>query len=281
MRIGLMVNRNKPLAARFVPAFCRWLRRTGFEPILATSTALEYSLNVDTMSAKRLVSHVDLVVALGGDGTLLRAARLVGAREVPVMGVNLGGLGFLTAFSTAEARDGIVDFAHSRHDEERRLVLACRSGGRAGFVVNDCALNMGTSGRVVEVIVHHDSTFANKFVGDGIVVATPTGSTAYSLAAGGPVVFPTMDAILLTPLCPHALTARPLLLPADSKITLELTARSEPAAVSLDGQTRWPLRPGGHVTINQAAFVLRLVTPRHKTYFQILRDKMKWSGSQL
>ncbi|MBM3315734.1 NAD(+)/NADH kinase, partial [candidate division WOR-3 bacterium] len=278
MRIGLVVNRAKPLARRFVPGLCRWLRSRGHEPVLATSTARAFKVDVESMPSARLVHRVDLVVALGGDGTLLRAARLVGPREVPVMGVNLGGLGFLTEFSLAEARAGIADFTRGRHREERRIVLTCRSGRRAGIALNDCALNMGPAGRVVEVVVRSGRTFVNRFVGDGIVVATPTGSTAYSLAAGGPVVYPTMSALLLTPLCPHALAARPLVLPGDAAVELQLSRRSDSAMLNLDGQERWPLRPGGSVAVRVADFAVRLVAPRSKTYFQILRDKMKWSG---
>jgi len=279
MRIGLIVNRRKPLAARFVPDFVCWLLAEGLRPVVARSTARALRLKVASAPSELLVRRADLVIALGGDGTLLRAARLVGQRQTPIMGVNLGGLGFLTEFGLDEARDGVAAFRRGRHREERRMVLRCRRGARSGFVLNDCALNMGQSGRVVEVLVRSGRTFVNRFVGDGIVVATPTGSTAYSLAAGGPVVHPTMEAILLTPLCPHALAARPIVLPGDARVELELAPESEPAALSLDGQTRWPVTPGRPVRITRARFSVRLVTPRARTCFQILRDKLKWSGS--
>ncbi|MEO0079302.1 MAG: NAD(+)/NADH kinase [candidate division WOR-3 bacterium] len=281
MKIGLIVNHEKPVAARFVPGFVTWLNRQGLEPIMETSAARALGLRVKVLPGNRLVAQADMVVALGGDGTLLRAARLVGPREIPIMGVNLGGLGFLTEFGTTEARRGIADFLAGAHREERRMVLACSYGRRTGTALNDCALNMGPTGRVVEVVVRMDGQFANKFLGDGVVVATPTGSTAYSLAAAGPVVYPTMEAILLTPLCPHALAARPLILPADATIELELTGRSAPAVLNLDGQERWVIRPETSVRLNKAPFSVRLVTPRNRTYFQILRDKMKWSGSQV
>ncbi len=281
MRIGLIVNRRKPQAARFVPDLVRWLKAKRHQPVLATSTARELKLKTDYCPAARLVKNVDLVVALGGDGTLLRAARLVGAGQVPIMGVNLGGLGFLTEFSVGEARKGIDAFARGRHSEERRIVIACRYGSKRGFALNDCALGMGRSGRVIEVIVRSAGEFINKFVGDGLVVATPTGSTAYSLAAGGPVAYPTMEAILLTPLSPHALAARPLILPADVDIELELAPGSEPGVLNLDGQKRWQVKPSQPIRIGRADFSIRLVVPRGKTWYSILRDKMNWSGSQL
>uniref|UniRef100_A0A7C4CE85 NAD kinase n=1 Tax=candidate division WOR-3 bacterium TaxID=2052148 RepID=A0A7C4CE85_UNCW3 len=279
MRIGLVVNHSKPLASAFVPDFVQWLAAQGCRPLLADTAARALRIRAFAVAERHLVSRTDLVVAIGGDGTLLRAARLVGARETPIMGINVGGLGFLTEFSLQEARDGILQFRRGRHVEEHRMLLKCRCGKRTGYVLNDCALNMGASGRVIEVLVHSDRLFVNRFVGDGIVIATPTGSTAYSLAAGGPVVHPTMQAILLTPLCPHALAARPVILPGDAKVQLELAPGSEAATLNLDGQTRWPVQPGRPVVLSRARFCVRLVTPQNKTCFQILRDKLKWSGS--
>jgi len=280
VKIGFLVNRRKPQAAEFVPKIVQWLKSKGHKPFLAASTANAFNLKTDCCPAAQLVSRVDLVVALGGDGTMLRAARLVGANNIPIMGVNLGGLGFLTEFSLKETRRGIEAFIHGKHAEEQRMVICCRYGTKKGFALNDCAINMGAAGRVIEVIGRMSGSFMNKFVGDGVVVATPTGSTAYSLAAGGPVVYPTMEALLLTPIAPHALAARPLILPADAELELELGPTSEPAFLNLDGQKRWQLAPGKPIRISRAPFSIRIVTPKGKTYYRILRDKMKWSGSQ-
>ncbi len=281
MRVGLLVNRAKEQARTFTTELVGWLKSEGHEAVVASSTASAYKLQARCCPSADIVKQVDLVVALGGDGTLLRAARLVGRRGLPVMGINLGSLGFLTEFSTAEARRGITAVAKGRHCEQLRMVLECRHGRKRGFCLNDCALNMTPSGRVVEVVVRSDGSFVNKFAGDGLVVSTPTGSTAYSLAAGGPVVYPTMQAIIITPLCPHALAARPLILPPDGKVELEIMPDTGPAFLNLDGQTRWRVAPGVPASVTRADFSVRLVTPRGKTYFQILRDKMKWSGSQV
>ena len=281
MKLGLFVNRNKPAAREFVTGLVSWLRSRGHQPLLTPETAREFGIRVEGAEASSIVRHVDLVVALGGDGTMLRAARLVGRRELPIMGVNLGGLGFLTEFSTREARAGIAAFARGRHCEERRMVLDCRYGRRQGYALNDCAFNMGRSGRVIKIVVSSGGTFINRFAGDGVVIATPTGSTAYSLAAGGPVIYPTMSAILLTPLAPHALAARPLILPAEAGLEVELAADSEPATLNIDGQRLWRIIPGRPVTVGAAGFCVRLVTPVNKTYYSILRDKLKWSGSQV
>jgi NAD+ kinase len=277
-RVAFMVNRDKPLAAKLLPELEHWLRAAGHEPLLVNHRMTRQSAIENRQS--KMVEKADLVVACGGDGTLLRAARLVGSRDVPIMGVNLGALGFLTEFSAEEALSGIEDFCQGTHAEERRMVLACTYGRKSGFALNDIAVNMGPAGRAIELVAGCGGALVTRYVGDGVVVATPTGSTAYSLAAGGPVVFPTMQAILLTPLSPHALASRPMILPPDAKITLELSRRSETAPLSLDGQERWTVRPGRPISISRAGFTIRLVTPKGKTYFQILRDKLKWTGSQ-
>ncbi len=279
IKIGLVVNWSKPLAQRFVPELIHWLKENGFDVSLADKPAM------GIRHFRKGIKDVDLMVALGGDGTLLRAVQIVGERETPIMGVNLGGLGFLTEFSTGEARQGIRDFARGKFGEERRMVLACQmidgaGQKKMGYALNDCAVNMGPSGRVVEVVLNWQGQFLNKFVGDGVVVATPTGSTAYSLAAGGPVVYPTMTALVITPLCPHALTARPIVLPGDGTVELELTGKSEEAVVTLDGQHRWVFHRGDRLTVTRAKHAVRLVVPKKKSYFAILRKKLKWSGSQ-
>ena len=269
-RVVFMVNRGKPLAAKLVPELVRWVRSAGNEPLVSSGTARN----------GKIIVGADLVVACGGDGTLLRAARLVGNRDIPIMGVNLGALGFLTEFSADEALAGIKDFCRGTHTEERRMALACSYGRRSGFALNDIAVNMGPASRAIELVAGSGGVLVTRFVGDGVVVATPTGSTAYSLAAGGPVVYPTMEAILLTPLSPHALASRPMILPADARLEFELSQRSESAALNLDGQERWVIKPGRPLRIQRADFTIRLVTPKGKTYFQILRDKLKWTGSQ-
>ncbi|MEO0019060.1 MAG: NAD(+)/NADH kinase [candidate division WOR-3 bacterium] len=277
MKIGLVINWNKKRAEVFVPKLVRWLEGQGAELIVLDLPAKGLGAKP---ADKERIKAADLVVALGGDGTLLRAVRMIGKAEKPIMGVNLGGLGFLTAFSINAARAGIKGFIRGDYAEERRMLLSARLGRRVGYALNDCAVNMGPSGRVVEISVYWKERFVNKFSGDGIVVATPTGSTAYSLAAGGPVVFPTMSAFVLTPLCPHALAARPVVLPADEPVVMELTGKSQKAIVTLDGQNRWLIRLGEHLTIRRADFAVRLVVPKGECYFDILRNKLKWSGSQ-
>ncbi len=280
MNVGIIVNLNKPDAAVFTRELVDWLVANGFVPLVPAEIARRLRLKISGHSESQLVARAELVVALGGDGTLLRAARLVGTSGTPLLGINLGSLGFLTEFSTADARTALNDFRAGRCQIEDRMMLDVHLGRRRGRVLNDCSVNMSTEGRVIELTTRANGEFLTSFVGDGLVIATPTGSTAYSLAAGGPVVFPTMETLLLTPLCPHALGARPMVLPGDCSIELQLSPRASSAIVSLDGQERWRLDSGVRLKVSRSSCRTRLVTPSDRNFFQILRDKLRWTGSR-
>lgn len=277
MKIGLIVNLQKPLAKKIVSDLIQFLVSKKIIPLLEISAASQLHQTKIAATDKEIVNSADLIIALGGDGTLLRTARLVGKKEIPIMGVNLGGLGFLTEFSGNEVRTAVADFLNNKYREENRMALMISYKKEKFYALNDCAINMGLDGRVIEVILSRDATFICKLVADGVVVATPTGSTAYSLAAGGPIVFPTMQAILITPLCPHILSARPLVVPASDTLSLELGSRSEKAVLVIDGQERREIKFGEKVVVSQADYYIRLVAPKQKSFYEILRTKMKWS----
>jgi NAD+ kinase len=278
MKIGLIVNPQKTLAKDVVNKLIKFLIKKKIKPLLDKYSAQALGLAKYSATDKDIRSLADLVVALGGDGTLLRSARLVGNKKIPIMGVNLGGLGFLTMFSADQAISAVTDYLNKKYREEERMMLSVRFKNEKFFALNDCAINMGPEGRVIEIVLSQDSTFICKLVADGVVVSTPTGSTAYSLAAGGPIVFPTMDAIIITPLSPHILSARPLIAPSTDSITLEISERTDQAILVIDGQERRTLRPGEKVVISKAGFSVRLIAPKTKSYFEILRTKMKWSA---
>lgn len=278
MKIGLVINWNKGLALPFVSQLVTYLEKRDIDFTIIDSPPPAGILK--SANYTRKISDENLILALGGDGTLLRAVRLVADEQKPIMGVNLGSLGFLTEFSNKEAEKGIDDFIKGDYSLEKRIVMQIKCGKKTSFAFNDCAINMGKTGRVIEITVNYKEEFVNKFVGDGIIVATPTGSTAYSLAAGGPVLYPTISAFVLTPICPHALAARPIVLPAEETITLQIIGKSEDAILSLDGQIRWQLRTNIPLYITRANFFVHLVIPKGKCYFEILRNKLKWSGSQ-
>ena len=278
MKIGIIANLKKESAIKTINQILNYFEIKDIEPLLETETANLLKCRHKGVISNELVDSSQLIIALGGDGTLLRAARMVGKNETPILGVNLGGLGFLTEFSSEEFKQALEDFIASTHREELRMVLSVAFRQENFFALNDCSINMGASCRVIETIIYSDSSYVTRVVADGIVIATPTGSTAYSLAAGGPIIFPTMEAILITPLCPHALAARPLVLPATETLTVELDRKSETAILIVDGQERREFNPGEKVAFKKAEHKVHLVAPKNKSYYEILRSKMKWSG---
>ncbi len=277
MKIGLIVNPEKPLAEKVVRELVDFLLVHKITPLIENKSGRALKLTKFSASPSQIITSTQLIIALGGDGTLLRAARMVGNRGIPIMGVNLGGLGFLTEFSANEVKTAITDYLNKNYRAENRMVLQVTHNKQNFYVLNDCAVNMGPECRVIELMLYSDHTFICKLVADGVVIATPTGSTAYSLAAGGPIVFPTMEAILITPLSPHILSGRPLIVTATETITLELAPKSHNAILNIDGQTRRVLKLGEKVTFRKADYYIRLIAPKNKSYYQILRTKMKWS----
>lgn len=277
MKIGLIVNLQKPLAKKVVTELIAYCKKQEIIPMLEEPVAAALKQTRYAVKTKDLIDSAELLIALGGDGTLLKTARLVGLKEKPIMGINLGGLGFLTMFSQEQVKSAITAFLDKNYREEERMVLEVVYKKEKFFCFNDCAINMGSACRVVDIILSSNNNFICKLVADGVVVATPTGSTAYSLAAGGPIVFPTMDAILITPLSPHILSGRPLIVPASESISLQLSDHSEPAVLTLDGQEQRPLKPGEKTTVTKAGYSIHLIAPKTKSYYEILRTKMKWS----
>lgn len=276
MKIGLIANPQKPLAEKVIADLLEFLKKKKVTPLLEKSIA-EILKHAKFAKDKEILNSSELIIALGGDGTMLRAARMVGSKGIPIMGINLGGLGFLTMFSADEARESVANFLNKKYREEKRMLLSVSFKNERFYALNDCAINMGPDGRVIELILSRDSAFICKLIADGVVVATPTGSTAYSLAAGGPIAFPTMEAILITPLCPHILSARPLVAPASDTLTLELGTRTDQAILVIDGQERRALRFGEKVRVSKANHYIKLIAPKNKSYYEILRTKMKWS----
>jgi NAD+ kinase len=235
--------------------------------------------------ASEFASGLDLVLVLGGDGTFIQAARLVGSSGVPLLGVNLGSLGFLTQFSTREVR-ALLDWALAgdyKVEERLRLDVSLRRGGKVIFtdtVLNDVVINQGSLASLVDLEARLDGLPVTSYKADGLIMATPTGSTAYALAAGGPIVSPGLDAVVMAPICSHTLTVRPVVVPATSVI--ELTLRSERGQVylTLDGKTGQPLSKGDEVRVSLAPSRLRTVQSPLTDYFSLLRSKLHWGARE-
>ena len=229
---------------------------------------------------------VDALITLGGDGTLLRGARLLSGHRAPILGVNLGKLGFLTSCSGAEAEAAVRDFAGGRYVAEGRMTLvasACDRDGRergSWFALNDVVLHKGGFARVLRLRVAADGDTIASYAADGIVVSTPTGSTAYSLSAGGPVVAPTVESIVLTPVSPHTLAIRPLVLPPTAEIEVQAIDGPEELLVTVDGQVGTTFASGETLTVRRAPHAVAIVRFPGTTFFARLRHKLGWGGLQ-
>ena len=228
------------------------------------------------------LSKLDLLLTLGGDGTLLRGARLVAPAGVPVLGVNLGHLGFLTSIAPDELEAGLVAAAEGAIEFDERMVLDVRAEAAAGaqhgsfLALNDAVLHRGGVARMIRMAIHAHGEEVGTYSADGIIIATPTGSTAYSLSAGGPIVSPAVDCIIATPISPHTLAVRPLILSAAETVTVEVLSPSEELILTIDGQESASLSPGDRLVIARAPQPLRLVRLPGQTFFSTLRRKLRW-----
>ena len=228
------------------------------------------------------LSTLDLLLTLGGDGTLLRGARMVAPYGVPVLGVNLGHLGFLTSLAPGELEAGLHALAEGEVVLDERMVLNVRAEGADGtahlssLALNDAVLHRGGVARMIRMAVYAHGEEVGTYSADGIILATPTGSTAYSLSAGGPIVTPSVDCIVATPICPHTLAVRPLILSAAEKVTVEVLSPTEELILTIDGQQTAHLIPGDRLVVERAPQPLRLVRFPGQTFFSTLRRKLRW-----
>lgn len=225
--------------------------------------------------------EVDLIIVLGGDGTLLYAARTFGATGAPLLGVNMGGLGFLTELSRENLRPALDQVLAGGYAAETRMMLdvqVLRWNGTAAVysVLNDAVINKGVLARIIELIVKVNQWDLTSYRADGLIIATPTGSTAYNLAAGGPIVHPAHESILLTPICPFTLSNRPLIMPQSAVIEIRLGAEAADVYLTFDGQVSCPLSPEDLVTIRKSNSSIHLIKNPYQNYFQILRTKLGW-----
>jgi NAD+ kinase len=239
------------------------------------------SEKINVIDRLLLPDKVELLIVLGGDGTFLTVAKLVDKRPVPILGVNFGTLGFLTEITVEDIENSLERLLKGEFTVENRPVLrvkVLRSNGHVSIYrcVNEVAIKRDTLARIIEVEVTADEGYMTTFRGDGIIIATPTGSTAYSLSAGGPIIYPTLNAMLLTPICPHTLTMRPLVLKGETCLKVRLKTESENVMVIFDGQEGIELRLGDLIEITRSPYDLLILRDPKKSYYQTLREKLKW-----
>jgi NAD+ kinase len=232
--------------------------------------------------AEEFIPKARFILALGGDGTILKAARMVlrGDRTIPILGINLGGLGFLTGFKAELARDGVKGLIEGSHRIESRIALQARLGSRPKlYALNDFVLTHSSEGsRPIGLKLRVGGIYLCEFAADGVIIATPTGSTAYSLAAGGPIVKPDAEVLLITPICAHALGIRPMILPASERCSVEPTDKDPSFSLVADGQERYPLEPGEEIEFGRAKDPIQLVMPSQSSFYGVLREKLRWGG---
>ncbi len=230
---------------------------------------------------EELVGRADLLVVMGGDGTLIHAARLLAGRTIPILGVNLGSLGFMTEIPREDFFPTLDDVLAGHFRTESRLKLTCRlyRGGEVVVedeVLNDIVLNKGALARIADHDMLIDGQFVTTYKSDGVIVATPTGSTAYSLSAGGPIVHPIVDCMIVTPICSHALTQRPIVVPSERTVHIDLRGNAEDVYLTLDGKAGHPLQSGDRVEVHRSPNRVLLVRNPRMGYFSILRQKLRW-----
>jgi NAD+ kinase len=238
-------------------------------------------LNMEGTPRPQIPSLSEIIIVLGGDGTMLSVARLIGDKGIPILGVNIGGLGFLTAVQIGELRNVMEKVLSEECSVEERIMLsACvfRYGEciTENIVMNDVVVNKGALARIVDLETYIDHNYVATFKADGLIVSTPTGSTAYALSAGGPILYPTLNSIILAPICPHTLTNRPIVLPDNVLVEIVLRSMNEDVFLTLDGQVGFSLRQNDTVQVKKSQFKAKLYIPCERDYFQILRAKLKW-----
>jgi NAD+ kinase len=280
-KIAAIISRPaRPEVAQIVPGLLNWLQEHGYQVIVDPTTA-KYVSGPEVVQREEMSSRpLDLVVVLGGDGTLLSAARVTAAADVPLLGVNLGSLGFLTEVPVSSLYPMLEAIAHGRAAVEQRSLMQCdllRKEDVLGsyLVFNDAVVNKTALARLNHYDLYIDKVFVSSYRADGMIVATPTGSTAYSLSAGGPVLMPTVKAFVITPVAPHSLTHRPLVVPDSVEIEILLRSDEEVAYLSLDGQPGLDLSDGDRVRCRRSEHNVHLF--RSDTdFFHLLRSKLKW-----
>jgi NAD+ kinase len=279
-KIAIFAKVHDPRCQGVAVELIKWLEGKGLTPLVEAHLSRHLSCR-EGAEREDIPGLADLVVVLGGDGTLISVARLMGGRQVPILGVNLGSLGFLTEITLDELYPALENCLSGDYRVSKRMMLraAVERDGKeieSHQVLNDMVINKGALARIVDLETAVSGSWLTTFKSDGLIISTPTGSTGYSLAAGGPIVHPALDCLVITPICPHTLTNRPIVVDAGASVTVTLKSMEEDVFLTLDGQVGMGLEAGDVIRVERAEHRTLLVVSRSKDYFEVLRTKLKW-----
>jgi NAD+ kinase len=278
MRIGIILKKGMPDAVDVVRGVIEFLKSKKVRVLLESEVAKTFRFR--GYKREDIALKSDLIIVFGGDGTLLSVARLVGDRGIPILGVNLGGLGFITEIHRDEIHENIEKLLSGKYNLEERITLSAEVYRRRRkrvkhTALNDVVISKGALARMIELDININDQYVTTFKADGLIISTPTGSTAHSLSAGGPIMYPTLESFVITPICPHTLTSRPIVIPDDFKIDV-MIKNGDDIFLTLDGQVGFPLRVADRVKVKKAEYKTRFVLLHDRDYFKILRTKLKW-----
>lgn len=280
--VGIFSRPRRSDLTNIVAPLLDWLAKRGYRALYDTETAEALNDgNNAGIERHQLAAEADLLVVLGGDGTLLAAAREAAPHGIPILPINLGSLGFLTSFTLPEFYPALEETLAGNAETSERVMLTAslRRQGQtveSRNVLNEAVINKGALARMIEVELFIDDEFVCRYRADGLIIATPTGSTAYSLSAGGPIVHPAVESLIVTPICPHTLTDRPIVIADNCCVEMRLRGDAESVYLTLDGQKGILMESEDRVSIVRAQGSLKLIQPHRKSYYQILRSKLKW-----
>jgi NAD+ kinase len=280
-RIGIIAKVNKPEAIPVVKELVGWLKDRKVECFV--DAAIAKAVSHPALDKQEMAGAVEMVVVLGGDGTLLAAARALQKKQVPILGVNLGGLGFLTEITLAELYPMLEAILHGDYKTDERMLLEARVWRKEKVVdtfqvLNDVVINKGALARIIELETSVDQAYLTTFRSDGLIISTPAGSTGYSLSAGGPIVYPSLQSIIITPICPHTMTNRPLIVPKEAVINVTLRSADQEVFLTLDGQVGFKMELRDRVEVKKGEGAVRLIKSPARGYFEVLRQKLMWGA---
>lgn len=282
--IGIIANLTKDRAAQTVAEVSDWLQERGIQPLITKDCAAVLDLDgCRVMDSEKLVRQADCLIVLGGDGTLLNVARIPGAGNLPILAVNLGSLGFLTEVTLDELYPALTKVLEGDFQIHERMMLRATLHNEGeekieaqSVALNDAVIRQGTFSRIISLESYIDGEHVATYGADGLIIATPSGSTAHSLSAGGPIVHPGLSAFILTPICPHTLTVRPHIVSAESRVSIIIRSAHSNMMLTIDGQEAYDLYPNSVVEIDKAPETIKLISSRKRSYYEVLRTKLKW-----